>query len=631
MRRGHYFVRSAILAVVVAAHAPVVAQSAADHAAHHGGGSTVAAPAMGSVPESCGSMSCGGNEHGSQGPLFPALMQLDPEDAATRHQLMREADRRAHDGLMAIEQGTDLAETAAPGQLPRIAEQVREGAAVFESGVAARTALADPLGPQAGAISWYRSRMGLPLVGIDGNHDQLLGFSPAHWLVMTVLTLASGLLLALQYLRARRVGELLAAFSPTAQPQPQKNPPKEDGAATGTKPPSPATAPSPLPGAPEPSNPVAAGPGSRPARRPWSGELRVAQIVRETPTVLTFRLVNPADDRLPFDFLPGQFVQVEVEAEPGQSAKRSYTIASSPTQRAYVEITVKKESQGKVSRHLHEAVQVGDRLRLAGPFGLFTFTGSDAESIVLIAGGVGVTPMMSVLRYLTDTAWPGEIFFIYGARSTEEFIFRDEIEMLERRHPRLHVLATMQRAPGTVWLGPEGQLTRELLQSAVPEIAARRVHMCGPPAMMQTVRGLLRELGVPDSQIFTEAFGPASLPPENAPGVESSAPAEPLPAPPTGKPEKAQPEIAPTTITFSIAQRSAALPADQTVLEAAEAAGVEIPFSCRVGVCGVCVTKLVEGEVAMAEESGLDPADKARGYVLACQAKCTRGPLVVEA
>jgi ferredoxin len=89
--------------------------------------------------------------------------------------------------------------------------------------------------------------------------------------------------------------------------------------------------------------------------------------------------------------------------------------------------------------------------------------------------------------------------------------------------------------------------------------------------------------------------------------------------------------VAETSITFSVSGVSAALPADQTVLEAAEGAGVEIPYSCRSGECGVCVTKLLDGDVTMAVESGLAPSDKAEGYILACQAKSTGKPLVVEA
>ena len=350
----------------------------------------------------------------------------------------------------------------------------------------------------------------------------------------------------------------------------------------------------------------------------------MVQIVRETPSVLTFRLADPAADRLPFDFLPGQFLQVEVEPEAGKTARRSYTIASSPTQRAYVELTVKREEQGVVSRYLHDKVVADDLLKVSGPFGAFTFTGTDAQSIVLIAGGVGITPMMSVLRYLTDTAWKGDIFFFYGARSTEEFVFRDELERLERRFPNLHVVAAMQRAPGTVWMGPEGPITREMILAAVPEIASRRIHMCGPPAMMGAMRGVLAELGVPEAQLHTEAFGPASLPADHEDLEVKPAP------PPADKPAPSA-EVAPSTVTFSVSGVSAALPADETVLEAAEGAGVEISYACRAGTCGACVVKLLQGEVTMEVESGLAPADKAQGYVLACQAKGTGTPLVVEA
>jgi ferredoxin len=145
--------------------------------------------------------------------------------------------------------------------------------------------------------------------------------------------------------------------------------------------------------------------------------------------------------------------------------------------------------------------------------------------------------------------------------------------------------------------------------------------------MMASVKRMLEELGVPSAQVHTEAFGPASLPAENAPEAATSAP---VAAPPAVK-AAAESGIAAATVTFAVSGVSAPLAADETILEAAEEAGVEIPYACRVGECGVCVTKLRSGEVTMAVETGLDPADKAQGYVLACQAKSAGGPLVVEA
>jgi ferredoxin-NADP reductase len=238
--------------------------------------------------------------------------------------------------------------------------------------------------------------------------------------------------------------------------------------------------------------------------------------------------------------------------------------------------------------------------------------------------------MMSVLRYLTDLAWPGDIFFIYTARSPGDVLFREEIEYLERRHPNLHVLVMVDTRPaGTSWFGPEGRLTRELLQNAVPEIGRRRIHLCGPPPMMAAMQAVLRELGVPDEQVKTEAFGPASLPAQ--PPLAEEAATAPASKPAVTPDKEATPQIAPATVTFSVSGVAAALPQETSVLEAAESAGVEIPYSCRAGVCGVCVVKLTKGEVTMTVEEGLDPADKAQGYVLACQAKSTGGDLVVEA
>lgn len=625
------------------------ATPAADqHSGHHPEGGAAAAvsdppsPSGSAMPNAQGMAGMGdmmgGQTEGEHGrpamPFFSRLLALPELTREQRHQLAREAQDRIHRGLQLVEQGSRDANAAtSTAQSAEAARAIGEGLDLYQSGTAAQGALNGNADPQGTALDWFRAQTNLtPATDHESGEETLFGLSAGHLLLMSVLTLVSLALLALQYLRWRRVRELAGRGAGTAGADLLVSPRVSEGTALVrplSEPQNPAVGlPASAEGRLETSNSSPAGGAALRRPRPWSGELRVAQIFRETPTVATFRLVEPASGRLPFDFLPGQFLQVEIELDDGARSRRSYTIASSPTQRGYVELTVKREELGAVSRYLHDQVSVGEQLKVMGPYGSFTFTGSDADSIVLIAGGVGITPMMSVLRYLTDTAWQGEIFFVYGARSTEEFIFREELEQLERRHAKLHVFASMQRTPGTVWLGPQGPITGDLLQAAVPDIARRRVHLCGPPAMMVAMKRILGELGVPDAQIHSEAFGPASLPSDHAPGALSTLdPAAPLP------PEASGPasEVAPATVTFSVSGVSAALPADQTVLEAAEGAGVEIPYSCRIGECGVCVTRLLEGRVTMAVESGLDPSDKAEGYILACQAKSTGVPLVVEA
>ena len=189
----------------------------------------------------------------------------------------------------------------------------------------------------------------------------------------------------------------------------------------------------------------------------WSGQLRVCRIFDETPGVKTFRLAAENDIALPFTYYPGQFATLTFEIN-GKKVKRSYTIASTPTQLHYCGLTVKREDKGLVSRYLHDQIKEGDLIDVSGPNGKFTFTGEEAKSIVLIAGGVGITPMMSVIRYLTDIGWHGEIFLLYCCRTTNDFIFREELEQLQERNPNLNVFATMTRSAGTVWMGIKGAL-----------------------------------------------------------------------------------------------------------------------------------------------------------------------------
>src|SRR6266496_771425 len=156
----------------------------------------------------------------------------------------------------------------------------------------------------------------------------------------------------------------------------------------------------------------------------------VGRIFQETSDVKTLRLMNPLGGPLPFTYLPGQFITVAL-APDNQLVKRSYTIASSPTQHDYVEITVKHENEGIVSGFLHNHVKEGDLLDFSGPSGFFTFTGRECKCILLIAGGVGITPLMSVLRYLTDRSWPGDVFLLYCIKTPRDIIFREELDYLQ--------------------------------------------------------------------------------------------------------------------------------------------------------------------------------------------------------
>jgi len=191
---------------------------------------------------------------------------------------------------------------------------------------------------------------------------------------------------------------------------------------------------------------------SAPKAVQWTGSLQVAKVFQETPEVRTIRLVMPKGSKLPFDYLPGQYLIVKPEID-GKKVKRSYTIASSPTRNGYCELTIKREERGLVSRYMHDVLREGSVLDIYAPVGRFTFTGAEAERIVLIAGGVGITPLMSKIRYLTDLAWSGTIYLIFSVKAEKDIIFREELETLQKRFANFKVTVTLTREPSPTWGG----------------------------------------------------------------------------------------------------------------------------------------------------------------------------------
>jgi len=330
----------------------------------------------------------------------------------------------------------------------------------------------------------------------------------------------------------------------------------------------------------------------------WVGKLRLAEVEDVTHNVKTFRFKAVVGDEIPFDYLPGQFLTLCI-APYGIPTRRSYTIASSPTWRDRIEITVKREDYGLVSRWLHDDLKIGDQIEIEAPNGTFTFSGENANSVVLIGGGVGITPMMSVARYLTDTNWPGTIYLVLGFRSPRDFIFREELAGLTSRNPNLQITVTMSSPGAENWSGTVGRIDSRLL-ATVPNLEAQRVQLCGPPAMMDAVKATLTELGLPVGQLKTEAFGTVKRNPTVA-GTASS-------------------DIAGKVI-FQASDATVPVAVGTTILEAADQAGIYIDNACRSGTCGSCRIKLISGTVKMTVDEALTQQDKTEGYILACQSE----------
>ena len=337
-----------------------------------------------------------------------------------------------------------------------------------------------------------------------------------------------------------------------------------------------------------------------PGARRWSGQLRVERIVQETPDVRTFRLIPTNGGVLPFAYLPGQHLTIALEIE-GKTVRRTYTIASTPTRSGYCEITTKREARGLVSRYMHDTVSAGALLSVTAPAGGFTFTGAEAAGVALVAAGVGITPLMSILRYLTDQHWAGQIYFVSCNKTERDIIFREELEALQRRFPNLHLILTLTRADSARWNGATGRIDPTLLTRVIPNVTGVPFYLCGPTEMLTATRDLLRRLGVPAPHIHTESFGS---------GRSAPAPEDASMTPGAG-----------FMVTFSRSHKTAQSEGGRSILALADELGIAVDSECRSGICGRCKTKLASGSVAMETQDALDSADRQNSLILLCQAR----------
>jgi ferredoxin-NADP reductase/DMSO/TMAO reductase YedYZ heme-binding membrane subunit len=339
--------------------------------------------------------------------------------------------------------------------------------------------------------------------------------------------------------------------------------------------------------------------GSRTNRTKATTSLKLATIERQTGDTVTLRF--PLSGSKPLRAKPGQFLTFDWVVD-GKKLPRSYSISSSPLRTDYVEVTVKR--QGTVSSFLNRDAKVGLKVEAHGPFGQFYFDESQHRDIVLFAGGSGITPMMAMLRYIEETAADTRITMFYAVRKETDVIFREELDRLKKRLPQFRC-TVVASSPGTDWTGPRGHVNRALIEAELGEIGKQTFFLCGPAGFMASAREILMSLGVRAEQIRQERFT-------------------------IGTPDPARAAAASYQVEFARSGGKYECSSADSLLTCAESHGIDIPSSCRVGQCGTCATQVLDGEVEMETEEGLDPALRARGYRLLCVGR-VRSPVRLDA
>jgi ferredoxin-NADP reductase len=230
----------------------------------------------------------------------------------------------------------------------------------------------------------------------------------------------------------------------------------------------------------------------------------IIENVHETPKAVSLRLNV---DGWP-GHRPGQHVDVRLTAQDGYSAQRSYSIASPPSV-DYLELTVVRIDQGEVSPYLTTVVEVGDKFELRGPIGgYFVWAGAEARPVLLLGGGSGVVPLMSMLRHHAASGTEVPMHLLYSARTRDDILYRDELARLATGRRRAVTITLTREAPAG-WAGQLGRVGPELLSTAGwPPEDGPLCFVCGPTPFVEVVADALVKLGHGASNIRTERFGP---------------------------------------------------------------------------------------------------------------------------
>jgi ferredoxin-NADP reductase len=332
--------------------------------------------------------------------------------------------------------------------------------------------------------------------------------------------------------------------------------------------------------------------------------LRLVQTEQQTRDTKTLRF-QILDERS-LCAKPGQFLTFQWTVE-GKRVLRSYTISSSPIHDQYVEITPKRMENGCVSVFLNEQAKPGLTVDASGPYGRFYFDETLHRSIVLIAAGSGITPMISMLRYVDDLKLTTQVRLLYCVRTATDIIFQNELTRLAVSLPNFKYEVCLSR-PDPTWNGRSGRLSGEFVSRHLIALDTPTFFLCGPEGFMDNARQILARLGMSQDRILQESFGESKASTEAR--VREARPVE--------------------TVVFMRSEKFCKGSAGNTLLEVAEANGVQIPYGCRQGICGTCATRVLSGAVRMDTEDGLTTEQKNTGYVLPCVSQA-EGTVVVAA
>jgi len=348
-------------------------------------------------------------------------------------------------------------------------------------------------------------------------------------------------------------------------------------------------------------------------------KLVVREIVPETTEANSIRFEIPPALRDAFAFKAGQHLTLRATIE-GEEVRRNYSLCTAPAESDWM-VTVKRIGGGLFSNWVGDALKAGDTVEVMVPHGSFTteFSAANKRHLVGIAGGSGITPVMSLIKTLLREEPHSRFTLLYGNRDSSSVIFLEALAGLKDKHlGRLEIYHFLDAEEQDIELF-NGMLSRERLEEAISALVpdAAQVEgwfICGPGPMMDAAEGALLDRNVPKERIHIERFT-ADRPPQ-AVAQEMA---------------QLQTQAEGVTVAVTLDGRTRRVPFTAgNILDSARAAGMPAPFACKAGVCATCRAKVTRGKVEMAVHYGLTDEEVAEGYVLTCQSVPLGGGVAVD-
>ena len=346
--------------------------------------------------------------------------------------------------------------------------------------------------------------------------------------------------------------------------------------------------------------------------------LTVADVSRETDDAVCIRFDVPPALRPAFAFEPGQHLTLRVTVD-GEEQRRSYSLCSAANGTDW-SVGIRELPGGKVSTWANRTLRAGDTVECMAPDGTFRapVDPSHAKHYLLVAAGSGITPLLSIARTVLAGEPRSQVTLLYGNRKLSSVMFREALEDLKNRYLdrlALHYVFSREAQELPIYEGRlDAARLRLFLQTLVPAASIDEAFLCGPDAMLDELEGALRDAGVPAAHVHVERFGTAVAAPAAARTSDA-----------------ANATDARVTVMADGMTREFQLPGTGvSILDAAREAGLDLPFSCKSGVCSTCRARLKEGTVEMTRNFALMQSDLDAGFILTCQAHPTSARVVVD-